>query len=706
MKENDLRGNDANDIGKNFRVRPVRFGLTFVRSLVGDRILFAVVILSFLFSIIYAIFSILKMYSLSASGWDLGLQSQIMYTTLHGKLFYSNLLGFSLLQEHFSPFVFVILGVFWLYQNPTTLLALQAVFVSIAAIPLYLFGRTFLRLISSKKNCFDEILLLALVVAYFLSSLTQGLIFFDFHIMSFLPFFFFLSFYAFFTGRKALNAISLVFIVSLHSNFVFIAAMVILTEYLLRRYANSKNDPEGNLTKAESGVPQKRQWYLTALTLILIFLLLFVYLVLAGYAKSLIAGSNSFDLTFHTGEVGGYSSVTGLIAGMLTNPMGVGQLLRYDLAQKLTLLYYAFGGVGFISFLSPVALLPSIPYFLYSFLTTNIAYYALGYQYPAMLLPAVFISAAVSIAKLASLSKKLGHPGSHGRNGKMIHSVVLALLVTGSMISITVDPMSPSPLYHPIDEFSTYHDPNIGVSTSTVVFLSGHINKTATILTQNNLFPFFSSFPNSYSTPWSPGVNNSTAYSFDYIIADYASSWATASNGQEPSVSTIISNDLNNHTYGIYAEGGSVLAIEKGYSAPPKFYAPLNMTFTPSMLQIDSGIILDNGTLKASNVNGSFIWNGPYISLLPGSYRISYDIGIYNFTQGSFLNVDIADQSGANTIYSHNITAGSQTTMNGFLVVSTNIIVGFPISGIEFRGYGRYNGTAYLQQISIEQLNS
>ena len=451
MKEKDLNTSEGkistNSTGGRFK----SFTQSLKRSPFSDRILLCVFLLSLTFSIIYAAFSILKMYSLSASGWDLGLQTQIMYTTLHGKLFYSNLLGFSLLQEHFSPFVFIVLAVFWTYQSPVMLLIFQAIFVGFAAVPLYLFGRNLLSIVSMKITRFHEILLLALVTAYFLSPLTQGLIFFDFHIMSFLPFFFFLSFYAFITGRRAVNLISIAFIVSLHSNFVFIAAMIILTEYLLRRYADSKSECRGSIAKAENKLSPQKKWYVPVLTVILSFLLLFIYLVLAGYAKSIIAGTNAFDLTFHTGEVGGYSSVMGLITGLFTNPVGVARLLSYDSTQKLTLLFYSFVGVGFLSFLSPVALLPSIPYFLYSFLTTNTAYYALGYQYPAMLLPAVFISAAVSIARLVSFSERFGHMDSRGRKWRMTVSVVLALLVAGSIVSATVDPISPEPLYHPMD---------------------------------------------------------------------------------------------------------------------------------------------------------------------------------------------------------------------------------------------------------------
>lgn len=682
-------------------ILPIRMKLA---SLKRDPVLLAVIFLSFIFFLGYSEFSILKMYSLSSSGWDLGLQAQVMYTTLHGQLFYTNLLGFSLLQEHFSPFVFLILGVFWIHQTPITLLVLQAFFVSFASVPLYLFGRVYMSRLEIKAGLPESLLLLALVLSYLLSPLTQGLIFFDFHIMAFLPFFFFLSFYAFFSGRKLLNILSLALVVSLHSNFVFIAAMIIVTEYLLSYFLKRRTRQGVNNTQIELSDPNPRRKYESYLTVVFSFALLFVYLVLAGYAKSTIAGSSGFDFTFHTGEVGGYSSISGLAAGLFTNPSGVAQLFSHDYMQKLTLLYYAFGSTGFLSFLSPVALLTSIPYFLYSFLSTNTAYYSLGYQYPAMLIPSVFISSAVTIAVLSSVMNVKSGKSIVKKRLKVAFSILLVLLVAGSVNSVMVDPLSQGPLYHPIDAFNIYHDPNVGNSTSAIVFLSNNINKSANILTQNNLFPFFSTFPNSYSTPWSPGVNNTTISNFEYLIADYSNSWATASNGPEPSIASAINRLLSEHTYGIYAEGASVLAIKKGYNASPQYFDPVNAVYTPSSLHIDKGTILMNGSLAATNANQSFLWNGPYISLMPGTYEISYSIGLQNFSIGSYLNLDISSSSGASTFYNTSIKGNASSSANtSFLTLHAFVTLKFPAFGVEFRGYGSFNGTVFLNSIAVKQ---
>lgn len=670
-------------------------------SLSSDPWLSAVVILAIFYAIVFSIYSILKMYSLNASGWDLGLDSQIMFSTLHGKLFYSNLLGFSLLQEHFSPFVFAILGGYAIYPSPLTLLALQAFFVSFATVPLYLFGRKFLDLRANEPSKLQKSLPLLVVVAYYFSPLTQGLIFFDFHIMSFLPFFFFLSFYAYISGKRLLNVISLIFIVSLHSNFVFIAAMVILTQYILSKvyFKRIGNTARTLFLSHEPGRGRRHLAFA-----LLSFLLLFSYLIFAGFMKSMVSGTAALDITLQTGEVGGYSSLTGLLSGIFTNPGGVLSLLSSNSTQKLVMIYYGFGSGGFLSLLSPVTLLTSIPYFLYAFLSSNTAYYALGYQYPAMLLPPIFVSTMIAVAVMPDFVRKLSIPKYKELSTKISVSVLFIFLISGLLISASVDPISTQPLYRPVDAFSTYHAPSIGESTSAVLYLSDHINRSAYVLTQNNLFPFFSLFQNAYSTPWSPGVNNTTASNFEYIIGDYASPWVTSYNGQEPSIFTLIHKDLVNHSYGVYLESGSILAIKKGYTQKPVYQTLVSYDYNPANLNIDNGHILANGTLEAKNVSNAFVWNGPYVTLFPGQYNLSFHIGMKNFSLGNYLQLEVSAFSGSAILLKDNVSGiAVNSTGPDFFTVHTHINVVSPLYSAEFSGYGNFTGTVYLENISVMQ---
>ena len=371
--------------------------------------------------------------------------------------------------------------------------------------------------------------------------------------------------------------------------------------------------------------------------------------------------------------------------------------------QKLTFIFYGFGSTGFLSFLSPLTLLTSIPYFLYSFLSTNTAYYALGYQYPAMLLPAIYVSSTISVVLMPQFIQKFGNKRLAKKNWKITIYTLLVLLIIGGLISASVDPISSSPLYKPVDAFSTYHNPHVGQSSQTVQFLSNNIPRSSTILTQNNLFPFFSLFSNSFSTPWSPGVNNTTANNFQFIIGDYSSPWIFSSYGKEPSISSLINRDLGNHTYGIYAEGGAILAIKKGYNGSPVYMRYINKTFYPNSLKLDSGRYLKNGSIEASEVNGSFIWNGPYIPLLPGTYSVSFNVGIENFSISDFLTIDISSSGGTSVIYQKNITNSSTQQ---FFTVSTTIKIILPVTAVEFRGYGDFSGTAFLNKITLQQTNA
>ncbi|WP_061951218.1 DUF2079 domain-containing protein [Acidiplasma cupricumulans] len=61
-----------------------------------------------IFTILFSYYSILKAYNFQAYAWDLGLYSQVFYSVLKGKFFYTSLLGSSYLAEHFSPFIFLI----------------------------------------------------------------------------------------------------------------------------------------------------------------------------------------------------------------------------------------------------------------------------------------------------------------------------------------------------------------------------------------------------------------------------------------------------------------------------------------------------------------------------------------------------------------------------------------------------------------------
>jgi len=104
---------------------------------------FILFLIAFFYVIIVSSVAISRHYAFRTNAWDLSIYSQSLYSTLnHGKLLYytSELPGNpsgSLFGIHFSPFLFLLVPIYAIYQNPVTLLILRPIAISIGLIPLY-----------------------------------------------------------------------------------------------------------------------------------------------------------------------------------------------------------------------------------------------------------------------------------------------------------------------------------------------------------------------------------------------------------------------------------------------------------------------------------------------------------------------------------------------------------------------------------------
>ena len=163
--------------------------------------------ISFLFAVIFSMFSILQYNSLDDSAYDLGMHAQMIESFLHGELFYSPLIGESLLSEHFTLFEFFQVPVYAIYSSPVSLLIFENVFVAFSGYLLYCIAKH----IFSKhvKNfLLLESISMTFLISFELSPYTQSLVSFPFHSMAFLPFFFFLAVYSFLKEKRILHFFS------------------------------------------------------------------------------------------------------------------------------------------------------------------------------------------------------------------------------------------------------------------------------------------------------------------------------------------------------------------------------------------------------------------------------------------------------------------------------------------------------------------
>ena len=115
-----------------------------------------------------------------STGYDLGIFTQICKSTLQGHLLYSSMTGYSQLAWHFSPIMFLVVPIYWIFHCPQSLVVFQIVCIGFGGYLIYYIAQK--NNLSYKKSLFVELL-------FFVNPLVWGLILCDFHEICFaIPF--------------------------------------------------------------------------------------------------------------------------------------------------------------------------------------------------------------------------------------------------------------------------------------------------------------------------------------------------------------------------------------------------------------------------------------------------------------------------------------------------------------------------------------
>ena len=200
----------------------------YIRDHKKDFVAFSIAVAFF---IVFSIFSILQYYSLGTSAYDLGINAQSLYAFIHKGTFYTPLLNENTLVQHFTMFKFTQVPIYYFFPSPVSIMIYENLFIALGGYIVYLLSMELLKdHIKSLKLLY--LISIGFLLSYEFSPFTQSLVSFPFHMMAFLPFFLLLAFYAFLTERRVLHIISLVFIISIHANFIYIIAILLLYAFL------------------------------------------------------------------------------------------------------------------------------------------------------------------------------------------------------------------------------------------------------------------------------------------------------------------------------------------------------------------------------------------------------------------------------------------------------------------------------------------
>ena len=388
-------------------------------------------VLVLIYIVTFSTLSVLKHDNFYSFTFDLGIMSQVMWNTAHGRVFEISLdrpldtpLIGSYLGNHVRPILLLLAPFYRLWPDPRLLLILQSVALGLGAVPLFWIARRTLK---------NRLMPVALVACYLLYPALGYISFFDFHPVAFAVPFLLFAFWALLERRT-----------------VLFWAMVVLTL----------------ATKEELVIPVaafaayclfKPRWRRTGVWM-LVLAVAWAFLCFAVIIPYYNEGRpyRFFDLWSHLptqllagdGGDGGQTSISNLFS-----------------VESAVFVVHLLLPLGFIPLLNPGLLAVSLPSLAYLLFSSRPALRSVGYQYPAVLIPWWFLAAIYGLARferwprlrarLEWLSLCLLLVGTLGTN--LVLNPILFYVRNGAFI--------PPPYHEQVSEAMALIPPDAGVAT-------------------------------------------------------------------------------------------------------------------------------------------------------------------------------------------------------------------------------------------------
>ncbi len=351
-----------------------------------------------LYTVAYSSLSIAT-YRAGRSLFDLAAFEQSFWNAAHGRLFLTSLevtrpdvvAEMCHFGRHFSPIFVLLLPIYMLHQDATTLLVVQSLALGSAALPLYLFGRA--RLKSNAAALVIALLYLANPAIHDVNTVNE------FHELAFVVPLIFLAFYALETERTLLYGLAV-------AGMLFVKEDVALTVCALGIYvALCTGRRRLGVVTFVAGAT----WFIGV-----------VLLVIPAFR-----GPNGPIPYLGYDYLG--TGVAGIIRGMVLRPLSLWHVVTA--AAKLRYIFWLLMPVSFVVVLAPEVLFVALPALVIILASTFPLTYALFAHYVAPIVPVIFIALVISIGRLQCF-------GWSARRDRMLSSIyavtVLLVLIGGT----------------------------------------------------------------------------------------------------------------------------------------------------------------------------------------------------------------------------------------------------------------------------------
>lgn len=502
------------------------------------------------YGVIFSGITAFRHHAFMTRAWDLGIFTQSLWTTLNANRFFYHTCELfinpsgSFFGVHFSPILFLVLPLYWLFQTPETLLVLQSFILAFAAIPLYKLA---------KENGGGRSVGMVFAFAYLLYPATHAVNLYDFHVQAFLPLFFFSLVYYFTKEKWSKYLVFAVLSLMCDEHAAIITSFIGVYVAWTYRTTIVSTIKRREFTEKKLIVPLVTvimgfSWYWFTIWQRNVFF------PINPETTSAFLGSPNFTIL-------GARTPLEIPLLVILRPWNAVQALVYNGSVKLLYIILVFGPLAFLSFGKPSALIPTIPWFTFALMSECGDHHSLGNQYEAYIVAFIFSAAVFTVRKRFEKTSSL-----RNRSLKMILLCTFLFFIVSSPLVTVFNQVS--------DSGSSAH---IGTHEIEINNVLNMIPQNASILTQDNLFPHVSHRVDAYVVPqrfFALGdivvdFLNRTIDKIDYILVD---------NKTDPFATNIILSLLDTKTQFIQVacrDNGTILLYKRARAGyPPAFYIP------------------------------------------------------------------------------------------------------------------------------------
>jgi uncharacterized membrane protein len=612
-----------------------------------------------IYSTVMSYVVLLRYYAFQTHAFDLGIFNQAFSTALQGRLFYETpdqylIPSGSFLGVHFNLLMFLLLPIYALFPHPQTLLLLQTGVVALGAVPIYLVTR---RIVGTEK--------LALVMAsvYLVNPAIINLNLYDFHLEAFLPFFLGMFFYCYIAGNWRGYAVFL----ALSLVTIEFASLLVVAICLAHAFRTLSRRSKYHLP-VSFGIEKSRALILLstiAISLVVFYLILYASLAISGKPVS-VQGSLSIFVSTQNAQL----------------------FLAKSEFWMLCLI-----PLMFLPFLAPSQLMMIAPWFFVTLLEGAYATsYSFGYQNAgAFVVPYLILATIFAVEKLR-------------RHRTQLRSFFIGIFLFSLFIS-PFNPLMqnriPGIAYQQGFPIVTAHDHVLDAAI-------GLIPPNASVLTQNNLFPQVSNRADSFL--YVPSANTS----IEYVLADSTASTYTVGISASQTMKEFLPYFLSTGEYGIVVNDDGVLLLKANYTGPVLLGGSTEYTFNYQTLDLGAGSRQSDPTSVSGTVlvhtssdpSGGTFWFGPYASLPPGRYDVTFALKSAPTTNGSlYLDVDnFVNSTSAPILAQQHLTQvsfSSPGSWTNFTLVFNYTPQESATGGLEFRGVDAVGGPFSLDYVEV-----